>query len=254
MFVLFSYEMLPNFYYLCGLFGHTSRFCQLHFQKGFLDQGLVFPFGPWLRAMAPSGRVGRWLDFSPPSYLCRSAATQSPVDLRGLFLSRVVVESVGRVSLGTLGRLVLPVALRRLVVPLRGEDSGYFGNASGLGLFGGILGPNLLGRLSSSPSHSSSNWAFDGSLLGRAPHFAPGPDGPPSTRSVPADGASGLGFSKAGPSKIPSQMASLLSVSSTKAFRDKTSLISGSPSLKVMTVGSIPLPLQSSPCILVNCY
>ncbi|KAK4415195.1 hypothetical protein Salat_2626700 [Sesamum alatum] len=62
MLVRFSYERLPNFCYLCGLLGYTSQFCQLRFQDGFVDPGLAYPFGPWLRALPTSGRVGGWVD------------------------------------------------------------------------------------------------------------------------------------------------------------------------------------------------
>lgn len=31
----FRYERLPNFCFICGILGHTDRFCQKHFEEGF---------------------------------------------------------------------------------------------------------------------------------------------------------------------------------------------------------------------------
>ncbi|XP_031091105.1 uncharacterized protein LOC115996104 [Ipomoea triloba] len=58
----FKYERLPSFCFLCGLLGHTDRFCSRNFEEG----GVVGekPYGVWLRAggrrtMAMAGQ--RWL-------------------------------------------------------------------------------------------------------------------------------------------------------------------------------------------------
>lgn len=45
----FKYERLPNFYFLCGIIGHTKKFCHLLFEGA--DEETERPFGSWLRAI-----------------------------------------------------------------------------------------------------------------------------------------------------------------------------------------------------------
>ncbi|KAL0387439.1 UNVERIFIED_CONTAM: hypothetical protein Sradi_2625700 [Sesamum radiatum] len=52
----FTYERLPNFCYLCGCLGYLSKFCELRFAEDFTDPGEATPFGPWMRAIFPTGR------------------------------------------------------------------------------------------------------------------------------------------------------------------------------------------------------
>ncbi|KAL0445033.1 UNVERIFIED_CONTAM: hypothetical protein Slati_2226000 [Sesamum latifolium] len=47
--VTFSYERLPNFWYLCGRSGHISQWCDSRFLPNFVDPGANSLFGPWLR-------------------------------------------------------------------------------------------------------------------------------------------------------------------------------------------------------------
>lgn len=49
--VEFKYERLLNFCFLCGVIGHTERFCHLLFEGG--EEETVRPYGSWIRA---SGR------------------------------------------------------------------------------------------------------------------------------------------------------------------------------------------------------
>ncbi|KAL0356430.1 UNVERIFIED_CONTAM: hypothetical protein Sradi_4089900 [Sesamum radiatum] len=59
--ITFTYERLPNFYYLCGCLGHLSRQCEIQLQDGFCDPGGNTPYGNWLRAatlLSYRGRVG----------------------------------------------------------------------------------------------------------------------------------------------------------------------------------------------------
>ncbi|KAL0415876.1 UNVERIFIED_CONTAM: hypothetical protein Slati_3419500 [Sesamum latifolium] len=55
--VLFTYEHLPNFCYLCGWLGHIGKYCEVTFAEGFVDPGDNTPYGPWLRApLSKSGQ------------------------------------------------------------------------------------------------------------------------------------------------------------------------------------------------------
>lgn len=49
--VEFKYERLPNFCFICGIIGHTERFCHRLFEGA--DEETERPYGAWLRA---SGR------------------------------------------------------------------------------------------------------------------------------------------------------------------------------------------------------
>lgn len=49
--VEFKYERLPNFCFLCGIIGHTEKFCHLLFEG--VNEEYEIPYGSWLRA---SGR------------------------------------------------------------------------------------------------------------------------------------------------------------------------------------------------------
>ncbi|KAK4424238.1 hypothetical protein Salat_1617200 [Sesamum alatum] len=71
----FSYERLPNFYYLCGKLGHISRFCELRFQEGFLDPGVHTPYGAWLRVVGPVRRFGVTPDLVRPTYVRSSSSS-----------------------------------------------------------------------------------------------------------------------------------------------------------------------------------
>lgn len=46
--VNFQYENVPNFCFICGVMGHTERFCSQLFEKP--EQDIVKPYGAWLRA------------------------------------------------------------------------------------------------------------------------------------------------------------------------------------------------------------
>ncbi|KAL0440236.1 UNVERIFIED_CONTAM: hypothetical protein Slati_2506600 [Sesamum latifolium] len=52
--VHFTYEMLPNFCYLCGRMEHIEKYCEIKFEEGFIDPREDMPYGPWLRAPTPS--------------------------------------------------------------------------------------------------------------------------------------------------------------------------------------------------------
>lgn len=48
--VRFTYERLPNLYYICGLLGHSHRDCD-HWTEATNELNVSdFPYGPWLRA------------------------------------------------------------------------------------------------------------------------------------------------------------------------------------------------------------
>ncbi|KAL0451724.1 UNVERIFIED_CONTAM: hypothetical protein Slati_1150500 [Sesamum latifolium] len=53
--VRFTYERLPNLYYLCGRLGHIDKYCEIRFEDGYRDVAADTPFGPWLRAPIPGG-------------------------------------------------------------------------------------------------------------------------------------------------------------------------------------------------------
>lgn len=58
----FKYERLANFCFLCGVIGHTEKFCHLLFDG--VDEETERPFGSWLRASGrrPALNVGgQWL-------------------------------------------------------------------------------------------------------------------------------------------------------------------------------------------------
>ncbi|KAL0299111.1 UNVERIFIED_CONTAM: hypothetical protein Sradi_6570900 [Sesamum radiatum] len=57
--VIFTYERLQNFCYLCGCLGHLSHQCEIQLQEGFSDLGDKTPYGNWLRASAPLSSRGR---------------------------------------------------------------------------------------------------------------------------------------------------------------------------------------------------
>ncbi|KAG8372542.1 hypothetical protein BUALT_Bualt12G0076900 [Buddleja alternifolia] len=61
--VLFTYERLPNFCYLCGRVDHIGDACHSQYVEGSVDPGDNTPYGPWLRGSA--GATGRPM----PSFL-----------------------------------------------------------------------------------------------------------------------------------------------------------------------------------------
>ncbi|KAL0405609.1 UNVERIFIED_CONTAM: hypothetical protein Slati_3874800 [Sesamum latifolium] len=52
--ISFTYERLPNFCYWCGHMGHIMKFCECQYELGFDEKQDPLPFGPWLRATAPT--------------------------------------------------------------------------------------------------------------------------------------------------------------------------------------------------------
>ncbi|KAL0402253.1 UNVERIFIED_CONTAM: hypothetical protein Slati_4255200 [Sesamum latifolium] len=48
--VSFTYERLPNFFYLCGRLRHLSKFCSKRYESDFVDPGDDTPYGAWLQA------------------------------------------------------------------------------------------------------------------------------------------------------------------------------------------------------------
>ncbi|KAL0458749.1 UNVERIFIED_CONTAM: hypothetical protein Slati_0502100 [Sesamum latifolium] len=79
-FISFTYERLPNFYYLCGCLGHLSRQCELQFLDGFYDPGENPPYGHWLRATSglfTPGRSGGFQARSPTSVPIRPVFVSS---------------------------------------------------------------------------------------------------------------------------------------------------------------------------------
>ncbi|KAL0456053.1 UNVERIFIED_CONTAM: hypothetical protein Slati_0944500 [Sesamum latifolium] len=74
--VRFIYERLPNFYYLCGCFGHIDKYCEVRFEQGFRDSGNDAPYSPWLKAPTPGrghihGSLSKKLPLSSSSSLPR---------------------------------------------------------------------------------------------------------------------------------------------------------------------------------------
>lgn len=55
----FSYERLPVYCFLCEVMGHIERKCQLRFGEGFSDLGKNFPYGEWLKVLAPGSTTPR---------------------------------------------------------------------------------------------------------------------------------------------------------------------------------------------------
>lgn len=59
----FRYERLPNFCFICGILGHTDRFCHRVFDEDFSMEAEK-PFGAWLRAASRRNQAAmghRWL-------------------------------------------------------------------------------------------------------------------------------------------------------------------------------------------------
>ncbi|KAL0434323.1 UNVERIFIED_CONTAM: hypothetical protein Slati_2766600 [Sesamum latifolium] len=78
--VKFMFERLLNFCYLCGKLGHTSKWCETHFQDNFIDPGENTPYGPWLRVQIRTDFRARL-----PHYRSTQAQTQ---EVRQHFNSR----------------------------------------------------------------------------------------------------------------------------------------------------------------------
>lgn len=46
--IVFKYENVPTFCFICGLLGHSDKFCSHLFEAG--EGEIVRPYGPWMRA------------------------------------------------------------------------------------------------------------------------------------------------------------------------------------------------------------
>lgn len=58
----FKYEKLPTFCFICGIMGHSEKFCPKLFEIS--EQLIEKPYGLWMRAMPKKnlGRIGeKWL-------------------------------------------------------------------------------------------------------------------------------------------------------------------------------------------------
>ncbi|KAL0463455.1 UNVERIFIED_CONTAM: putative mitochondrial protein [Sesamum latifolium] len=76
--VAFTYERLPNFYYLCGRLGHISKWCESRFQDGFVNPIEESSFEPWLRAtsgLASRNRAQQYINGYPQLQDCRPRLT-----------------------------------------------------------------------------------------------------------------------------------------------------------------------------------
>lgn len=69
----FKFERLPNFCFLCGVIGHTERFCHLMFEG--VNEETKRPFGPFLRATGRRPPVS----FGSPWLVSDSSKTIPPV-------------------------------------------------------------------------------------------------------------------------------------------------------------------------------
>lgn len=60
--IVFKYENVPTFCFICGLLGHSDKFCSKLFDNP--DSEIVKPYGSWMRAplRRPTKLIGaRWL-------------------------------------------------------------------------------------------------------------------------------------------------------------------------------------------------
>ncbi|KAG8368276.1 hypothetical protein BUALT_Bualt15G0028400 [Buddleja alternifolia] len=85
--LVFSYEKLLNFCYLCGIIGHIVDSCELRYQNSFVHPGEQTPYGPWLRASSRRTPMSGLPNFYKPAIGStqgdgRSSGWKTPVDNR----------------------------------------------------------------------------------------------------------------------------------------------------------------------------
>lgn len=55
--IVFTYERMPMFCFLCGLVGHLEKRCPDRYADNFVDPGPNLPYGDWMKA-SPAGEFG----------------------------------------------------------------------------------------------------------------------------------------------------------------------------------------------------
>lgn len=55
----FTYERMPMFCYICGMVGHMEKRCPTRYADEFVDLGLDFPYGEWMKATPVGDNSGR---------------------------------------------------------------------------------------------------------------------------------------------------------------------------------------------------
>lgn len=79
----FKYERLPNFCFLCGVIGHTERFCHLMFEGA--NEETERPYGAWLRATGrrpPANNGVQWLVPDGPQQSGTKLSKPQEVEMR----------------------------------------------------------------------------------------------------------------------------------------------------------------------------